>query len=1062
MIPDAPERPFSSRRSGALYPAPVFIEVCNIGKIAIFVTALQLNSDMQFYKTSASNLLLLISASLFTLHLSAQSLPEHWMENTNKRLEAALLNNELDLAKTMWNAAVDSASALAGAESPAVADLMETGSTIARFDGDYETYEKRALRALNIRKKHFGPQHVSVASALVLLSEAKRFLGQIELVEGLLNEAVQMLDALGAGTSDEMARALSGLGTYYESEGYMFKAGEYHKRALDIEFQLHGDVRYEYGVYANNLAVLYHILSSFDQAIYYYDLSLKNTEKFTGKEHPDYIITQKNKGAALNNVGRFKEAEHELLEALSIARKIYPPGDAEISYYLRALAIYYQIIGRYDLSAQVKLEALELLKNKLGDKHPQYLGTLFALVYDYDNQGKQQEAISTLKTIISSLEESKRTKTLIYAQARAYLGQYYIDAGNISEARRIIEPAIQLADSISGKGRGTPDYYEKVAGFWINLLTAEGKSDEALKELDYWRGILSKNYDPQQDLMIDLESLSGSAYLAQGDWKRALEHYKVAWRNIQLSFNNRFAYLSMENREKFADSYKVYQEVTQTLSRAAPNDPEIQGFMFDILLFQKELLSWYDRTMLQQWREESNADYVRYREIRQMIARQMTLPVDSRKEMDALEQRKTELERKLAERTPLLELRAPQWQSVQQKLQSGEAAVEFFSAKPQGYGGKAAYAALVLTPGMQAPRFVLLGDIEATDALFASKGARGLQYATRVYNNDALYRQLWRPIEPLLSGVKRIYYTPTGTLHLLNMDALPVAAGGGLLSDRFELVRLGNSGNLLQAGFRDKLFKPETALIAGGLDYEDAHAEEMPLSYPASASRGYAPRGGNEQEWPSLPNTLIEVEKTAAMLSGNNIAVSLLTGKTGSEQAVKARCMGNNPPDILHIATHGFFFEKNTGDVKGGSGLAGSENPMYRSGLILSGANPAWKGQKIPDNAEDGILTAEEIALFHLKNTKLVVLSACETGLGDTRDDEGVYGLQRAFRLAGARSIVMTLWRVPDEPTRIFMEYFYRALLETKDTHQAFTKARSEMRKTYPHPYYWAGFILSE
>ena len=136
---------------------------------------------------------------------------------------------------------------------------------------------------------------------------------------------------------------------------------------------------------------------------------------------------------------------------------------------------------------------------------------------------------------------------------------------------------------------------------------------------------------------------------------------------------------------------------------------------------------------------------------------------------------------------------------------------------------------------------------------------------------------------------------------------------------------------------------------------------------------------------------------------------------------------------------------------------------MIRSGLILAGANPSWQGVEPPAGKEDGILTAYEISQMNLSSTELVVLSACETGLGDVEGNEGVYGLQRAFKIAGAKYLMMSLWQVPDEETSEFMTTFYREWLGGKTIRQAFRQTQQAMRENYPRePFLWAGFVLVE
>ena len=178
-----------------------------------------------------------------------------------------------------------------------------------------------------------------------------------------------------------------------------------------------------------------------------------------------------------------------------------------------------------------------------------------------------------------------------------------------------------------------------------------------------------------------------------------------------------------------------------------------------------------------------------------------------------------------------------------------------------------------------------------------------------------------------------------------------------------------------------------------------------------------------------------------------------------------------NKSSVLHIATHGYFFpdivrKKDDGlqltDDKKQTAFRVSENPLLRSGLIFAGANPSWTNPGYVSTAiDDGILTAYEISNMDLSKVKLVVLSACETGLGDIKGSEGVFGLQRSFKLAGVNNIIMSLWKVPDEKTRELMQRFYQFCFSGKSISEAFNSAQNVMRNKYPDsPYYWAGFTL--
>jgi CHAT domain-containing protein len=165
------------------------------------------------------------------------------------------------------------------------------------------------------------------------------------------------------------------------------------------------------------------------------------------------------------------------------------------------------------------------------------------------------------------------------------------------------------------------------------------------------------------------------------------------------------------------------------------------------------------------------------------------------------------------------------------------------------------------------------------------------------------------------------------------------------------------------------------------------------------------------------------------------------------------------------VATHGFFFPDPQGEqASNEKTFKVSENPMIRSGLVLAGGNHSWKtGKPLRPGLEDGILTAYEISQMNLSNTELAVLSACETGLGDLVGNEGVYGLQRAFKIAGAKYLIMSLWQVPDRPTQVFMTTFYKHwLTDGMEVPEAFRTTQSEMQTKYGEAFKWAGFVLVE
>jgi CHAT domain-containing protein len=247
---------------------------------------------------------------------------------------------------------------------------------------------------------------------------------------------------------------------------------------------------------------------------------------------------------------------------------------------------------------------------------------------------------------------------------------------------------------------------------------------------------------------------------------------------------------------------------------------------------------------------------------------------------------------------------------------------------------------------------------------------------------------------------------------------------------------------------------------------------EYETTLPTSVGRAaHNSPGSGGDPWPPLPFSDVEARNVATLLTEAGMQVAVRQGFGATEESVIALCKKNTPPKVLHFSTHGFSFPDPEPVEKARRRVADtkepvfkrSEHPMMRSGLILAGANRVWTGGKPIQGLEDGILTAYEISQLNLEGTELVVLSACETGLGKIEGNEGIYGLQRAFKIAGAKYLLMSLWQVPDFQAEAFMNAFYREWLQGKKSiPDAFKNAQLQLKTRYPEPFYWAAFILLE
>lgn len=405
------------------------------------------------------------------------------------------------------------------------------------------------------------------------------------------------------------------------------------------------------------------------------------------------------------------------------------------------------------------------------------------------------------------------------------------------------------------------------------------------------------------------------------------------------------------------------------------------------------------------------------------------------------------------------------WSQIRDKLKYDEAAIEYLFS--DNY-----VMALIVRQGYSKPQAVKLCSVDSLWGMIKPEGINSsAALAKHLYNGDdtALYSRLWEPNEIYLDGVKRVFITLPGALSYLALNAFATSDGQRLF-DHYDIVQLSTTA---QIAFDRPFETPKTIAMMGDILYSPSQTPT-----PANGNReidvddsfdipDFSVRSGSDDEdsddirgfkktyFKFLPYTGKELDDIASLFPSS--AVVSERRLTATESRLSE--MVDKRPDIIHLATHGFYistFDKMMNHPffqKRGAG------PMQRSGIALAGAELTWKGIGEQPDENDGIVTAEEVANYDLKGTGLVVLSACETALGDT-SFEGVFGLQRGFKQAGVRSLLVSLWSVNDASTALFMSHFYRGLLAGDSRQSAWRNAVSKVREKYPQPYYWAPFIM--
>ena len=519
-----------------------------------------------------------------------------------------------------------------------------------------------------------------------------------------------------------------------------------------------------------------------------------------------------------------------------------------------------------------------------------------------------------------------------------------------------------------------------------------------------------------------------------------------------------------------------------TLPRLAANSPSdsMAALNYDAALFSKGLLLSTDAEMNRLIRESGDSTSLAIYEHLRIIKKQTEIAALTglKPRLDSLQQISDNLERQLLERCSLFgdytRSMNIAWKDVQANLSEGDIAIEFQSFPKSGQTNETSYTALLLRKDWNAPKLIPICSGSDLDKIRPAQ-----QYTT-----TRLSSLIWEPLKAYLKDATDVWFSPSGALYGIALESLPQWDDETkLVSDYRRFHRLSSTRNLAShspiSADRDR-----KAVVYGALKYDSGEElfEADITRYGRSSSRSLAMHdeaidfSGFRNGVAPLPATLKEARNASKSLQQMNITTTLLTDSLATEGSFKA--LSGAGMNILHIATHGFYWSQQDAQnmsqwpafINADNSLFGKryaeDRSLSRAGLLFSGANRALTGASIPDGAEDGILTAREIASLNLHALDLVVLSACQTALGDI-SGEGVFGLQRGFKKAGAGSMVMSLWKVDDAATGLLMTEFYRALARGDSKQDALLYAQKKVRThrqggsyPYAHPRFWAAFIL--
>jgi CHAT domain-containing protein/Flp pilus assembly protein TadD len=955
--------------------------------------------------------------------------------------------------------------------------------------GNYAAAEQNYLEVKAIQEKVLGNEHPDYVQSLNYLGSLYNNMGNYAKAEKCYLEIRDILEKTLGKDHPDYAISLNNLGTLYDNMGDYAKAERYLLEAVAIREKVLGKEHPDYVVSLNNLGTLYDNMGDYAKAEQYLLEAKAIQEKILGKEHPDYAITLNNLGALYNGMGDYAKAESFHLEAVAIQEKVLGKEHPDYAGSLFNLGELYRSMGGYAKAESYYLEAKAIMEKVLGKDHSNYAALLSNMGVLYDDMGNYEKAGSCYLEARAIREKVFGKEHPDYATSVNNLGALYYKIGDYAKAESCYLEAAAIQEKVLGKE--LPDYAHSLnnLGVLYNNMGDYAKAEKFHLEA---KAIKEKVFGKEHpDYAVSLGNLSG-LYLSTRIFDKALPVKQEEIKLCTSLVNRNFSFLSGQQREAYWNANASTFELSYSLSFYHPV-PASNILNYDNALFSKGLLLRTTNAVRDSiYASGSQALIAQFEElgrIRQQISalRQSggneAYIKSLETQAEALDKSLTQSSREFRELQTDL---AVNWQSVQNSLQEKEAAIEFvsFELYDKSWTGKTQYAALVVKPGMNAPVWVPLCEENTLTELFAKlDGKRPREQARVLYdeNGTALYNAIWQPLEKTLEGVTTVYYSPSGLLHKVAFSAIPVKENIRLM-DVYSLNLVSSTREVVYHKTKHT-GKPNSAVVYGGLDYtvdadtmrQEARAYNVPETRSGSTrdltssvdTADYQQKTSGEITWGYLKFTDTESRGIHNLLITNKVPANLYSGVKGNKESFMS--LNGKKTMVIHLATHGFFnqdIKKNYDEQErlqqSGSGTKAFENPLRRSGLVLAGAN-TWAKNPV-EGTENGILLADEVAGMNLLGAELIVLSACETALGEVDNSEGVFGLQRAFKLAGAQTLIMSLWKVDDEATSILISEFYRNWLSGMSKQEAFKAAQRKVRSDSRHtqPYFWAAFVMMD
>ncbi|HSZ71241.1 MAG TPA: CHAT domain-containing tetratricopeptide repeat protein, partial [Cytophagaceae bacterium] len=812
------------------------------------------------------------------------------------------------------------------------------------------------------------------------------------------------------------------------------------------------------------LAYLKIVTGNYAESETHLDKALAISFKLFGENSVKYAEVLVYKKMLYTAIGDYAQAEKSIKKVVDIDAAHFGENHIKVAKYMHELAL-----AKYYSQTDAKKTLISNFSQEGGATNTRGIGSI-STKKNSEKKGdapKINTSASSEVLFTKSLEilkEELGEENPEYAIALENAAVFYLNTGRVD----IAVDFIRRAKTIWVKVLGDNNFYSARIDYLSgNILTVQGNYSEALKSYLRSRDAFKDLFDDNHPDYLESQGKCAQIYYVTGDIKNSIESSEETVDKSLIYLDKIFHSLSERGKANYWAKVKNHFEFYKTLAfTQTQENPDMIGRVYDITLKTKAVLLSSSLKMKQ--RIQSSGDTVLINNYEEWLNLKEDLGVavsmsPAQRKADGIDIYKLELqienyEKKLSKSSDLFaknfaSQKIEGWSTLKKILGKNEVALEVVPFRV--FDGKFNdttiwYAVMAVSATTKKnPEFVIMKNGQLMNTKGISYYRNCIRYEIA---DERSYDYYWKAIKPLIRDDNTIvYFSGDGIYNQLNLETLKSPENKFLLTQN-KIVLISSTRDLIE----ERTLKVKTKSKAE--EAKDKKVDNMvllgnPLYYTSSTDE-------KTHTVPQLPGAEVEILDVDVILKAANRHVTTYLGADATEAQLKKTFN----PGVFHIATHGFFLQDEEGDDDESSDEFSDkavENPLLRSGLLLKNGGQLLQNEKVfAFNKEDGILTAYEAMNLNFDQTELVVLSACETGLGEVQLGEGVFGLQRSFLVAGSKSVVMSLFKVSDEVTAELMSSFYKRWMETGDKRGSFTAAKIEIMNKYNNPHFWGSFIM--